>query len=232
MGLSVQSELGAKRFDSAFAARYDGKVRATVPGYDALHQMTGGLLSTLVQAAKAHILVAGAGGGTELTVLGALNCDWALHGFDPSPEMTALARHRVSEEGLTEHVVLHQGFIDQMPPGLTFDGATALLVMHFLPDNGAKLQFLQAIAARLRPGSPFILADMHCDAGQDAVLYEAWTKYVEQSEYDAASLAGDLASLHVVPETRILELLRAAGFDNTRRFYSACIFGGWVSILK
>ncbi len=54
--------------------------------------------------------------------------------------------------------MLHRGTISELDE-TNFDAATALLEMHFLPDDGEKLDFLKAIHNRLKRGAKLILAD-------------------------------------------------------------------------
>ena len=61
-------------FDDERAAAYDTRIRRLAP-YDALHAMVVSLLSTLLNE-RAHVLVAGAGTGTEIHRLGRAHPDW------------------------------------------------------------------------------------------------------------------------------------------------------------
>lgn len=227
--MSHQERINAK-FDEDFGARYDYKVRATVPGYDFLHDMAAALIAGHVPE-DAHVLVAGPGIGKELVTLGNRFEHWTFTAFDPSPDMLALTRKAVAEAGLQERVRLIQGTVENVSADLRCDAAVSVLVMHFLPDGGPKANFLNGLAARLAPGAPLILADMHGQRGETGVegLYACWKTYLRQIDYDADTVDKELEMLHFIPETRICELLAGAGFDAIARFYQAFLFGGWFA---
>ena len=54
-----------EKFDLTFAKKYDEKVRATVPGYDEMHEMALSLMQNSM-GSRAHVLVAGAGCGAQV----------------------------------------------------------------------------------------------------------------------------------------------------------------------
>lgn len=227
--MSHQEKINAK-FDENFGARYNHKVRATVPGYDFLHDMAAALIAHHVPE-DAHVLVAGPGIGKELVTLGNAFGRWTFTAFDPSPDMLALTRKAVVEAGLQERVRLIQGTVASVPADLRCDAAVSVLVMHFLPDGDPKAGFLDGLAARLAPGAPLILADMHGQRGAADIegLYACWKTYLRRIDYDADTVDKELEMLHFIPETRICELLAGAGFDAVTRFYQAFLFGGWFA---
>lgn len=149
--------------------------------------------------------------------------------------MTAVASRRVAESGLAHRADLRVGYVHDLPASQPHDAATAILVMHFLPDDGQKHEFLQSISARLRPGTPLVLADLHGDITSDqfARFIAAWRlrqraagmeeKYVEEMFREM------MQAVHFVPEERIVALMREAGFEGVERFYNALLFGGWIA---
>jgi tRNA (cmo5U34)-methyltransferase len=137
-----------------------------IPGVDALYDIVRAILDARL-CAGARVLIVGAGGGREIEALLASPNNYRLAGVDPSADMLAVAGAFVGNA--TDRVELVKGFVDAIdaPP---FDAATACLVMHFLPDNGAKLAFLRAVRQRLKPGAPLVLADVSFD---DRAAFEA-----------------------------------------------------------
>lgn len=224
----------ARHFDSERARRYDEWTRAVIPGYEALHDMAGSLLR-LDLGEKARLLVVGAGTGTEVSYLGKSNPSWRFTGVDPSAEMLAVARRRVAEEGLSERVTLHAGLAHELPASESFDAATLILVMHFVPDDGEKLRLLQSISARLKPNAPLVLADLHGDRTSDRFsrFISAWRHRQIVLGTDAERVKEMfrriLYDIHFVPEERIVALLHEAGFDRVQPFYGALLFGGWIA---
>ncbi|MEG4812414.1 class I SAM-dependent methyltransferase [Microcoleus sp. F8-D3] len=218
------------------ATKYDTRVRQNIPGYDALLSMVAALFQQHLSN-NAHILIVGAGGGNELQTLSNVQSHWQFTGVDPSESMLAVARSKVEQLGISERVTLYKGVVDDLPLQ-QFDAATSLLVMHFLPDDGSKLNYLQAIAARLKPDSPFLLVDMQGDKQSDSF------KLLFAGCQERAMLVGieperlkELASrveqeLPCIPESRTLELLQQARFKNPVRFYTAFMFNGWLAFAE
>src|SRR6185503_765816 len=84
---------------------------------------------------------------------------WRFTGVDPAREMIAEGRRRMDAVGAGNRVQWINGYISDAPPG-PFDGATCLLTLHFVPDDGAKLETLKGLRSRLRRGAPFVLVDL------------------------------------------------------------------------
>ncbi len=224
----------ARRFDSERARKYDGFIRTVIPGYEALHDMAYSLLRLDLEE-QARLLIVGAGTGMELVYLGKSNPGWQLTGVDPSADMLAVARQRMMDEGLSERVTLHAGLAHELPTSEPYDAATLLLVMHFLPDDGEKLELLQSISIRLKPGAPFVLADLYGDTGSGrfARFIAAW-RHRQMSLGMAPEEVEEmfqriLSDVHFVPEERITALLHESGFDRVESFYGALLFGGWIA---
>ncbi len=223
----------ARNFDSEGAQNYEHRIRLVVPGYEALHSMANSLLH-LDLGEQSRLLIVGAGTGMELVHLGKSNPRWRFTGVDPSADMLAVARQRVMEEGLSERVTLHAGLAHELPASEPYDAATLILVMHFVPDNGEKLELLRSISAQLKPGAPFVLADLHGDRTSDRFVrfIAAWRRRLialGMATEEVEERFRVLSDVYFVPEERITALLHEAGFDHVELFYSALLFGGWVA---
>ncbi|KAM3114317.1 class I SAM-dependent methyltransferase [Phormidesmis sp. 146-33] len=214
-------------------ADYDIAVRQSIPGYDAMLAMLAALFQ-LYLTDDAHILVVGAGGGNEISSLSQTHLTWQFTGVDPSEKMLAVAQSKVDSLEIENRVRLYHGVVQELPIHL-FNAATSLLVMHFLPDDGTKLDYLKAIAARLQPGSPFVLVDSHGDKQSEVFkrLVDGWQKRAQMVGMESQRLSeladGVWQHIQCIPEERTLELLAQAGFVNITRFYTAFIFAGWVA---
>ena len=227
----------AIEFDQDRANQYDLDIRKAIPGYEALHNMTQALLQLSLPKA-ARLLVVGSGTGMESINFCTKNPQWLITGVDPSAEMMAIAREQLRQNNLLAKVDLHTGYVSDLPKTSLMDAATLILVMHFVPDDGSKLALLKAIAKRLKPNAEFILADLH---GNESTPYfdklrQAWQHlYFSQLDQDALVEAKSkfsasiTSSIHFVPETRIIELLKLAGFTEITKFYNAFLFGGWTA---
>jgi tRNA (cmo5U34)-methyltransferase len=216
------------------ADQYEQLARKFIPGYDGLYSLMQILLAERLPE-QAEILVVGAGGGKEVMTLGRAFPSARITGADPSEKMLDVAQHLVAESGFASRVRLHQSTVDQIETK-PFDAATAMLVMHFLPDDGAKFDFLTAIHSRLKPGARLILADGCFDKHAADVpwyleCYQAHAKLngaPEEILTEAVKMLSE--QVHCVPEERERELLREAGFDQITRFFQALWLRAWVTI--
>lgn len=221
-------------FHAARAKRYDDTIRRVIPGYDALHSMSG-LILQQEAGADAHVLVVGCGTGAELSTLGAAVPGWRFTACDPAQGMLDVARARVDAAGLGGRVSLHACTTDGLPDGPPFDAATCLLVLHFVPDDGSKLALLKSVAARLKPGAPLLLADMYEDPRSPRYqrLVGAWAQWQLSQGIDPVEVEKGLAhvrrDIHFVTEARLAELLAEAGFGPAERFFGAFLFGGYIT---
>lgn len=224
----------AKHFDDRRSRIYDDIIRKVVPGYDVLHQMVAVELDQCVTE-QADVLVAGCGTGAEIEVLAPSRPGWRFTGFDPSAEMLQAAAERMARLGVGDRVSLVKGGVEALPEDVAFDAATLILVMHFLPDDGAKQALLDGIGRRLRPGAPLVLVDLHGRAGERAfhrgmALWRQWqiAQGIPVEEVDKG-FRRIIVDIHFVPETRMADLLAKAGFRGIERFWGALLFGGWVA---
>ena len=212
---------------------YDVMVRQSIPAYDALFTMIEALFK-LYLANNAHILIVGAGGGNEIAILGQAHSEWKMMGVDPSEKMLEIAQQKVDSLNLANRVTLQKGVIEEVS-AYEYDAATSLLVMHFLLDDGSKLAYLQAIANRLKSGSPFLLVDFQGDKQSESfkTLVAGWQKRAELAGMDREYLSDFVDKMwqHLccIPENRTIELLEQANFKNITRFYSAFVYTGWLA---
>lgn len=213
------------------AARYAEGPKRFVPGFDGLHRIMTQLLQETVPA-DARVLVLGAGGGLEIRTLSQAMPDWRFCGVDPSGEMLAQARVLLGEDA--QKVDWVEGLIFDAPAE-KFDAATCLLTLHFVPDDGAKLETLKAVRARLKPGAPFFAAHMSIDkSAADADLkFERYARFSEGSGTDPEMVAK--ARTHVkgmlncVGPERDESLLREAGFQRIELVFAGLSWRGWIA---
>jgi tRNA (cmo5U34)-methyltransferase len=224
-------------FDRDRATQYDLDIRKAIPGYESLHGMAQSLLQTSLSG-SAKLLIVGSGTGIELVNYSKLNLEWSLTGVDPSSEMMAIAKSELINQGLQERINLHTGYVNSLPEAEPMDAATLILVMHFLPDDGAKLQLLKDIAQRLKPGAKFIIVDLFGDksASYFSEFFKAWQDFYfsqlddeTRTKVEAKFQPSINNSMYFVTEARIIELLQAAGFSQIKKFYNAFLFGGWIA---
>ncbi len=184
-------------------------------------------------APAADILVVGAGGGVELSELAKTGQNWRLHGVDPSAEMLGVARRRIDAGGVGDRITLQQGYVADAPE-ITYDSATSLLTLHFVPDDGSKLAFLTEVRRRLKSGAPFVLvdgcADMH---GADwERLKRLYLNYARSNGAEPELIDKALGmppNVHFVRPGREEQLLEDAGFCAAKKFYQGLWFHGWLA---
>jgi tRNA (cmo5U34)-methyltransferase len=214
--------------DRSAVAAYATDTPRKVPGLADLHRMTALLLSEHA-ADAAHLLIVGAGGGLELASLATARPGWRFTGVDPSPAMLDLARDAAGP--FAERVQLIEGTVHEAPTG-PFDGATCLLVLHFL-DRNERLRTLQAIHRRLRPGARLVVAHHSPPAGDAARWMARSAAFAAGTPADQASTmaAGQrmMEQLPLLTADEEEHLLQAAGFVDVERFYTALSFQGWVA---
>jgi tRNA (cmo5U34)-methyltransferase len=224
-----------QHFHDQRARRYDDTVRKVIPGYATLHAMAQFLLEDML-GEEAHLLIVGIGTGEEVERLAPSHPGWRFTGIDPSQAMLNQAGERLKKAGLLGRCDLVCGTVDKLGQGQFFDAATCLLVMHFLPDDGAKANLLGGIAKHLKPKAPLLLADLHgsSDTPRFARMLAAWTRWQLAHDVDPVEVEKGLAhvarDVHFVAETRLFKLLHQAGFKEVEHFHQAFLFGGWLAV--
>jgi tRNA (cmo5U34)-methyltransferase len=161
-------------FDQKCAAGYDQQWLKLAPLRDALHLLIAALLSDLRDDAR--VLCVGAGTGTELLDLARRHPGWSFTAVEPSAPMLEVCRRKAEACGVASRCVFHAGYLDSLPPGKSFDAATALLVSQFILDREARSHFFRGIGERLRPGGWLISSDLAGDRGSAAYrsLLDVW----------------------------------------------------------
>jgi tRNA (cmo5U34)-methyltransferase len=226
-----------KHFGGERASEYDEGIRRRIPGYETLHATAQAVLESQLPP-RARLLVVGCGTGREIVAYAKANPGWALVGVDPSADMIAIAEKKVAAAAVGDRVELRGGTVSAVAASENFDAATALLVMHFLADDGSKESFLSAIAERLNPGAPLVLADMTGMPGtlEFETIIEAWKAYWSRTYEIAADDPGMLkefaerrARSGWADDRRHAELFAATGFGPPVLFWKGLLFSAWVT---
>jgi tRNA (cmo5U34)-methyltransferase len=216
------------------AAGYDERIRKTFPFYETIHTAINAVLRVYL-GAESEILIVGAGTGAEILELGKTNPGWRFLGVDPAKPMLDLAKEKIEAAGLTDRVSLFNGLVGDLPIGKLCDGATSAMIMHFVPDDGGKIEFLRAIASHLKSGAPFVLMDANGDlsAPESELLIEAWKQQqvlagVKREEVESG-MKERIKTIHFVSPSRMEQLLAEAGFHRMQRFFQNVMLGGWIA---
>src|SRR5688500_16614631 len=216
------------------ATGYDQRIRNTFPFYETIHPTMNAMLLGLVRS-DGQLLIVGGGTGAEILEFGKTNPAWRFLGVDPAQPMLDLAKEKIDAAGLSERAAFFKGYVDDLPPGTLYDGATLGMVMHFVADDGAKLKLLHAIASHLSPGAPLVLMDAYGDltTPESQLLLAAWKHQQNLAglkwEQVESGMKERMQGIHFVSGTRIEQLLAEAGFHRVQRFFQIFMLGGWIA---
>ncbi|MEO6802839.1 MAG: class I SAM-dependent methyltransferase [Granulicella sp.] len=228
----------SEKFDHSHAMEYEVQSRIALAGYDACHELSACMLTAkLGRVPNANILVVGAGGtAEEVYRIATLEPEWRFTAVDPSAAMLECAKTRLAERDLSEKVRIIHGYVHDLPNDRCFDAATLIGVLHHIKAGEDKLDLLKAIAERLRPNSPMILACNYLRYESEPLFLSAW-----QQRWKMAGISSDEASRKlgkilegarpVESEEEVDSLLAQAGFKRTKRFFSSLFLGGLDCIL-
>ena len=199
-------------FNAEMATEYDRGVRRTLPTYDPLFRLVQAYLRKHIEQ-DANLLIVGAGGGSELAILGPANPDWTFTAVDPAAPMLDLARNKAQHLQLAERIQFIEGTIDDVEGSIFYDAATFMLVLHFIQDDAEKLRQLTSIRRRLKPGAPFVLATMYGnpDSAEFNELFSLWKAYwldsTDLTVADMDDMEATIRGLSFIPE-KIVALLK------------------------
>ena len=230
------SDSSSLKFDASRAGDYAVQSRIALAGYDACHELAACLLAaSLGPGRAAHILVAGAGGtAQEILSAARLEPNWRFTAVDPSPPMLDLARAAVDQAGLTGRVTFQRGRIEDFPPSEPYDAATLIGVLHQLPGRKAKLAILAAIAARLTPAAPLILAGNRYPYASRPLFLAAWAERWRMHGADPETVQAKFGKIlqgadPPASDAEVEDVLAEAGFTAPQQFFSSLFWGGWIA---
>ncbi|HOW28893.1 MAG TPA: methyltransferase domain-containing protein [Elusimicrobiota bacterium] len=221
-------------FDKSRSSVYDEKIRISIPGYEALHQMTAQLFRTVLPS-DARVLLAGVGTGAELCALGRTAPGWSFIALDVTKDMLDRCRRNAEELGLTDRVEFVWGAVDTAPRG-PYQGAASILVSHFLKTVDEKRRFFREIADRLAPGGALITAELVSggNVATDDLVMEAWKNTNLSGGISPAEVKDNFEKrkqfVAEPSEEELVGLLRESGFKDVRRFYQAFNFVGHLCL--
>jgi tRNA (cmo5U34)-methyltransferase len=216
-------------FENERATGYNQFVETWIPNY---HYFLDCLPKLLRETNPKILLAVGCGTGNEIDRFIKTPGLWRITGIDPSPEMLKQANDKFRAYN---NVTLIEGLLSDIDFGIKYSAATLLLVLHFLEDNGSKLNLLKDISNKLVSGAPFIMLDITGDKNQikqnldvlklllpDSLDIEQIHKRMNRIENE----------LFTVSEERLSELLQEAGFEPPLRFFQSGVYIGWLTKKK
>ncbi|WP_223583583.1 class I SAM-dependent methyltransferase [Sphingobacterium sp. GVS05A] len=213
-------------FENERASGYDQFVEAWIPNY---HYFLDCLPKLLTDTDPNDLLVIGCGTGNEIQKLVAKGKTWNITGIDPSTEMIQQARQKL--DGYP-NVVLVEALIQDLKNDKKYDAATLLLVLHFLEDNGTKLELLKEIGKRLVLGAPLVMLDITGNSGmikENLKILRLLLSDNIPEEQVSLRLNRIENELFHVSEDRLAALCVEAGFEVPIRFFQSTIYMGWMT---
>lgn len=216
-------------FENERATGYNQFVETWIPNY---HYFLDHLPKLLSDTNQKDLLVVGCGTGNEIERFVKTTEQWAITGIDPSPEMIEQANDKLQT---FNNVTLTEGLVSDLDVEKKYSVATLLLVLHFLDDNGNKLNLLKDIANRLVSGATFVMLDITGDKNQIQQNLKV-LKLLLPDGLDEEQINNRLNrienELFAVSEQRLSELLQEAGFEAPLRFFQSSIYMGWLTKKK
>lgn len=215
------------------APGYDKQWARMAPIRDALHFLLESVFADLPNDAR--ILCVGAGTGAEIAHLARRFPGWRFTAVDPSPAMLEVCRARADAEGYAARCDHHEGYIDTLPDGASYAGATCFLVSQFILAREARVELLRAIARRLAPGGVLASSDLASDAAPSVYepLLRLWLDVMtpggaraERVDQARAAYAKDVA---ILPPAEVASIIAAAGFEPPVPFYQAGLLHAWFA---
>lgn len=216
-------------FENERATGYNTFVETWIPNYN---YFLDHLPKILRDTKGKNLLAVGCGTGNEIERFVPESKQWKITGVDPSPEMIKQANEKFK---INDQITLYEGLVSDLGLEKKYDAATLLLVLHFLDDDGNKLNLLKDISDRLVSGATFVMLDITGDKSQIKqnlkILKHLLPDGLEEVEIDNRinRIENDLFP---VSEQRLSELFEAAGFEPPLRFFQSAIYMGWLTTKK
>ena len=208
------------------------EMQRAIPGLDAMYRLVHALVVSHGEEAP-QVLIVGAGGGREIEEFRNNAFIGGITAVDPSALNLETARAVAGLSVASLEVSFIVGTVDDLPDGEAFDVVTSLLVMHHLPDDGAKLVYLSGLRNRLAPGGQLIHADVCFDESEDFDrLMPAFRAHADNFgvSADAVRLELDaIPSLPVVTGDRTRVLFSEAGLTEPQEVFRTLWYRCWVS---
>ncbi|MBQ4838084.1 class I SAM-dependent methyltransferase [Pseudoalteromonas luteoviolacea] len=210
------------------ALSYDQRIGKLVPGYELLHHTTAAQLGVMLEQ-NATILIVGAGTGKEVIELAQYNPTWHFIVQDVSADMLAIADQHFTNLGLSDRVTIHHGPLLQGQ--YQADVALCLLVMHFVKDDGSKMNLFEQICANLGTAGALFLADLTLP--ETSFEREAQLNYCQKhlglSEVGVTTMRSNFINeFYPIDTARLDELAKYAGFDSPISYFKALGFSAFI----
>ncbi len=220
-------------FDKQQAEVYDARWQALAPFSESLHLQLGLVLAELPE--EARILCVGAGTGAELLALAKRFPKWRFLAVDPSEPMLEVCQRKVEESDIGDRCTFHVGYVHEISDTEElFDGATSILVSHFIVDREERLRFYREIRKRLRIGGLLVTSDLsEAPRGQQVELMPVWLRMMQYAGATSEQVQGMLdayqENVSMLPEEAMESLLMEGGFAQPTLFAQSLLIRSWFA---
>ena len=219
-------------FGPEHAATYDSNFAGLSAIKEAIHLVMRAHFSALPDDAR--ILVAGAGTSAEVRHLAAQFPSWQFTLADPSSAMLDIARTHAETEGFIDRCKFHADFVSTLKDG-DFDGATSLLVSHFLRQTRERTDYFRSIYERLKPGARILNVDLcaDTDTADFPSLMSLWKELLTLNGISETAIAtyqtayGRDFACHGPAD--VAAMIEAAGFDRPVQCFQTALMRGWIT---
>lgn len=215
------------------ASTYDQQWQKLSAFQQGIHLLLASVFSTLPPDSR--MLCVGAGTGAEIDLLASRFPRWTFVAVEPSAGMVAAGESRARERGYGDRCVFHHGYLESLPGGEPFDGATSLLVSQFLLDTGERTSFFRGIADRLKPGGILATSDLAYDTKSPKYesLLQVWLRTMaaadlspERIQQMRQAYERDVA---ILPPRTVEGIIESAGFAPPVQFFQAGLMHAWYT---
>lgn len=182
----------------------------------------------------ARILCVGIGTGAEIMSLAQSHAGWRFVGVDPSIEMLAVCREKLTGASLLDRCELITGYIDDVSADDPFDAILTVMVTHFISHDD-RPNFYRSVHDRLRTGGYFVSTEISADL--EAADFPPMLRDWAQIQALMGATPEALHNLQMVlrnelsllsPEATV-RLLQTTGFDQPIHFFQTFLVHGWYA---
>lgn len=219
-------------FSSELARRYDERNSQLGELSAGMHFAIRLVLDDL--PSDARILCIGVGTGAEILSLARSHADWRFVGVDPSAEMLAVCREKLTSAGLLDRCELITGYIDDVPADKGFDAIVTVMVAHFISRDD-RPNFYRNVYDRLRSSGYFVSTEISADleAADFPPMLRDWARI--QALMGATTEALRNLPMILRNELSLLspeateQLLQETGFNPPIQFFQTFLVHGWYA---
>lgn len=219
---------------------YEQKIKLKIAAYDDLFDMTQRILRATLQKdnVSPNLLIVGAGGGQELVTFGEKNRDWCYTAVDSSAPMLEIAKNRCVQTSYFNRIQFENRSIETFHTHTPFDGATCLLVLHFIKGIDKKRHFIRHITRMLKPGAPFLVATLKKEADETAfgIQLQAWKSHMQEAGISTAEFNQFVHSIgdtsDPITSKELISLLYECELTCVSQYFCSYLIEAYMAVKK